>query len=424
MLIEKESSKDNHRVKGICVSRYIYNGKTYLEVLIQKRDKRGRNRRRKARFTSSGKRITSLVVAEQVKAKLRRELESELGQVTTHSWATWFAKTIRQMRREGLKENTIVNCEKVMNKWLDIAWKEKDLESFSRDDVYKLIYEDAFKKGASDSIRHNIHKGVHKVFERAVECGEIKSNPARGIKVTVSRKEALVLTTKEVEVLLSSAKAVGHDYYPHWVLALMTGMRNGELYALRWHDIDFDAGIIQVFRQFTSKDGVHSPKRGKKRPIDLSPNLVSFLYEIKSLYGLSKQKLWAWKENDQSLNGEVKEKQYFVWDDLVLPRLSSWRNGMQAEELGDFCQKIGIKPIKFHDLRATHITNLLSNGVAISRVMKQVGHSRMSTTDGYNRLAGVEVKGVTSNLNYHIPKTNVTDTGAKVFQLFPNKVSR
>ncbi len=45
---------------------------------------------------------------------------------------------------------------------------------------------------------------------------------------------------------------------------------------------------------------------------------------------------------------------------------------MQAKELRIFCHQIGLREAKFHDLRETYITNLLSNGVGISKVMKQV----------------------------------------------------
>jgi len=59
--------------------------------------------------------------------------------------------------------------------------------------------------------------------------------------------------------------------------------------------------------------------------------------------------------------------------------------------------------VKFHDLRATFITNMLAQGVPITIVMKIVGHSKMSTTDEYNRLAGVAVKGSTNKLGYNLP---------------------
>lgn len=60
-------------------------------------------------------------------------------------------------------------------------------------------------------------------------------------------------------------------------------------------------------------------------------------------------------------------------DDLVLPRLDEWTNGMQAQVTKEFCEAIGVTPIKFHDLRATFITNLLASGVPLVKVMAIVG---------------------------------------------------
>ena len=104
--------------------------------------------------------------------------------------------------------------------------------------------------------------------------------------------------------------------------------------------------------------------------------------------------LWKWKDEAKQ------EKVSFVWDNLLLPRVREWRTGQQSEFLKDFCRGIGIPDIKFHDLRATFITNILSKGVALNIVMSLVGHRRIATTDVYNRLAGVGVKGSTNKLSY------------------------
>ncbi|MCP4912806.1 MAG: tyrosine-type recombinase/integrase [Oligoflexia bacterium] len=68
-----------------------------------------------------------------------------------------------------------------------------------------------------------------------------------------------------------------------------------------------------------------------------------------------------------------------------------------------FCRQIGITEIKFHDLRATFITNALTQGVSLPQVMSIVDHARTSTTDEYLRLAGVNVKGATDQISYSLP---------------------
>ena len=90
--------------------------------------------------------------------------------------------------------------------------------------------------------------------------------------------------------------------------------------------------------------------------------------------------------------------------EFVLPHPTEWSHGDQARITKDFCNAIGITPIKFHDLRATFITNLLARGESLARVMSIVGHSELKTTNGYLRKAGVDVKGGTDKLGYKLPQ--------------------
>ena len=89
--------------------------------------------------------------------------------------------------------------------------------------------------------------------------------------------------------------------------------------------------------------------------------------------------------------------------EFILPRLSEWTTGEQARVTREFCQGIGVTDIRFHDLRATFITNLLARGEPLARVMSIVGHSELRTTNGYLRKAGVDVKGGTDRLGYRVP---------------------
>lgn len=77
--------------------------------------------------------------------------------------------------------------------------------------------------------------------------------------------------------------------------------------------------------------------------------------------------------------------------------------GTASKVTKDFCGALGITPVKFHDLRATFITNLLARGESLARVMAIVGHRELKTTNGYLRKAGVDVLGATERLGYKLP---------------------
>lgn len=90
-----------------------------------------------------------------------------------------------------------------------------------------------------------------------------------------------------------------------------------------------------------------------------------------------------------------------------------WNSGQQAVVLKRFCREIGIKEVTHHQLRATHITLALVDGIPLGIVKENVGHSKLSTTDEYFRSAGINMKGQTDGLRLQVP----TDSAAKVLSI-------
>lgn len=160
-------------------------------------------------------------------------------------------------------------------------------------------------------------------------------------------------------------------------MAVKTGKRSGELYALTWGDVDFERELISLNKQWTKKDGLKETKNHENRLFPISQDLKQFLLELRKNYSAN---------------------------DPVLPRLIEWTHGEHAKVIKEFCKAIKLTEIKFHDLRATFITNMLSQGVPLVKVMSIVGHKKMETTDLYLRLAGVDIKGATEALSYTVPQ--------------------
>src|SRR5690606_10977542 len=137
---------------------------------------------------------------------------------------------------------------------------------------------------------------------------------------------------------------------------------------------------ISVSKQWTSKTGFIPTKTRRNRIVPIAPDLLIFLRE------------WRLRCDPER--------------EFVLPHLEEWKHGEQARITRDFCLSIGITPVKFHDLRATFITNLLSRGESLARVMAMVGHTELKTTNAYLRKAGVDVLGGTDKLGYGLAKEN------------------
>jgi len=380
------------------INKYQAGNKFLYEVFVKGRDKDGKQVGKRRRG------ITSARKAKEIEVDLINELRSKASDTKTYTWQEWHLECIKRMRMT-LKMGTIMGYDGDLKKWLPQNWCEKEMSSFSKNDVYDLIF-NYIGDRASAHIRQKTYKKVLRLFELAVEDGIINRNPAKGIRVRVPEANKKVLNSNEADLLLRLAKECQHRFYYHWAFALFTGMRSGEMYALRWSDIDLETGLISVTKQWTSKDGLHHTKSNRNRVVPISAELRGLLSELK--------KLGPIKACLRPSVAQARSKPV-TFNDLVLPRLREWRNGDQAAVLADFCKSIDVTPVKFHDLRATFITNLLSQGVALVKVMSIVGHRKMSTTDEYLRLAGVDVKtGTTEKLGYSLPK----ETAENVISLF------
>src|SRR5262249_10473088 len=147
----------------------------------------------------------------------------------------------------------------------------------------------------------------------------------------VGDKLKAVLTETQTRQLLTKARELDWQWYPHWAMALYTGMRNGELYALTWDKVNLDDRLIKVDTSWNNKDGFKSTKSGDDRIVEIAPSLLQVLRQLKLL------------QTDTT---------------FVLPRIDKWDKGEQARELRMFLAGIGLPAVRFHDLRATWATLL------------------------------------------------------------------
>ncbi len=347
---------------------YEKDNKRLYEVYVAERypDKRLIARRRRG--------IKTEREAKQVEFEFKRELKILVSKLDVPTWSQWHEKFLVSFRR-NYRASTVMNYDGYIKKHVPKAWLNKPINEINQEDIFDLI--DGTKEKLGLISQKNILKMLRRIFEAAVDEGVIPRNPTRGIKLKSVRTIKKVLNTREVDILLENAKAVNHRFYRVWAFAILTGMRSGEMFALKWKHVDFDTELISLSEQWTSKDGFHELKTANWRVVPISQSLRSLLMELK---------------NSQSRT-----------EDFVLPRLREWERGEQARVLRDFCKLVGITSVKFHDLRATFITNMLSQGVAVAKVMAIVGHESMETTDEYLRLAGVEIKGATEALTFNIP---------------------
>jgi integrase len=162
----------------------------------------------------------------------------------------------------------------------------------------------------------------------------------------------------EADRLLAAALAE-----PEWwtmvLVALRTGLRRGELMALRWDDVDLVAGRL-VVRHSTTRDEEGSPKSGRNREIPLSPETVAALKAHRHLRA-----------------------------ELVFCRHDGrpWRDHHLRPPLRRACKRAGLRVVGWHVLRHSFASHLVMRGVALKAVQELLGHSTIEMTMRYAHLS-------------------------------------
>lgn len=140
------------------------------------------------------------------------------------------------------------------------------LTDLRRGDLQALV-DRLLEGGHNPSTIRNTLLPVRAIFRRAVARGEVSVNPTRGLELPAVRgRRDRIASPEEARQLLD---ALEHDR-ALWAAALYSGLRMGELRALRWEDVDFDRGLIHVRRTWDDREGPVEPKsRAGRRSVPL-----------------------------------------------------------------------------------------------------------------------------------------------------------
>ncbi|MBA4541952.1 site-specific integrase [Thermoactinomyces daqus] len=227
------------------------------------------------------------------------------------------------------------------------------------------------KGGLSARTVHHHHRLLHKALEQAVKWQVITVNPVRAVSPPKpKRKQIQVLTRDEVLLLLKAAE--NSKLYEPIFFAVNTGMRRGEIFALRWSDVDFENQLISIRRTlhrtkdsgFVFRDSAKTD--GSRRSIAVSDSVVKMLKKIKRKQLEQKMALGpAYQDHDLI---------------FCRPDGTPFDLDYLSKAFGQFIRKANLPPIRFHDLRHTHATLLLQQGEHPKVVSERLGHSTITIT--------------------------------------------
>jgi integrase len=331
--------------------------------------------------------LKSKLEAQRVFNTLVVEVDGILKRSVVPNWLDFLAVYFASLELEDITETTKYNRRKLLLFYTSAKWGAKLIDEIKESDILLLMREELGPR--AESYQKFVFKCLRGAFNFAVSRGLISKNPMPLLKFKISRKIKSVLNEPQILKLLRCAQENEFEWYPHYAMALFTGMRNGELYALRWENISLERRTIVVNSSWNLKDGYKSTKSGDDRVIEIALPLLALLRDLK-------------------LNSQGSE--------FVLPKLPRWSRGEQAHDLRLYLKSVGLPEVRFHDLRASWATWLLDKGVAASKVMSQGGWTNLDTMMIYMRKAGIEVRGSTQVLDeftVHGAKTNVIELNKK-----------
>ena len=250
----------------------------------------------------------------------------------------------------------------------------KTLQDLSPSDI-QAFYIQELQRVKANSVIH-YHANIHKALKYAVKIELIDSNPAD--KVERPKKDRYVgsfYDSKEVEMLFDAAK--GTQLEIPIFLGAFYGLRRSEALGLKWDAIDFQNNTITICHTVTS---FHLD--GKRVQLAQNTTKTKSSLRVLPLVPAFKEKLLALRDaqaEHRRVCGKCYDKRYLNYicvnemGTLISP------NYLTAA-FPKFLERNGLRRIRFHDLRHSCASLLLSNGVPMKQIQDWLGHSDFSTT--------------------------------------------
>lgn len=209
--------------------------------------------------------------------------------------------------------------------------------------------------GLGEETMRHIHRLLQQCLDQAVRDGLMADNPARAFHYSKPTKvNANVLTPLEMEDYLDAAEKLG--YLPMFMLALTTGIRQGELIALKWSDLDIESRTLTVAENRAVERRELVEYGRQTRSIRLTPEVVDLLI----------------REHSKHPSSPL----VFMHPATLKPYSPQMVRRMHNEII----KKAGIEHIRYVDLRHTCAILALKNGTDAKELAQMLGHYRPTIT--------------------------------------------
>lgn len=235
--------------------------------------------------------------------------------------------------------------------------------------------------GLSPTTVRQFHNLLHKVFETARKWGLVKNNPAKAADPPKrAETEMQYLTPDQARAFIEACEEPGQRYGDLFKLAVLTGLRRGELLGLRWQDLDLQNNVASIRQTLVrSTEGnlrFQTPKSSTgERTVALTHRVIHTLQQHRERQQEKREEVGSgWQGEDHDL----------VFTNAVGAPVDPSNLRRTYDKV---LEENDLPMIRFHDLRHTHATLMLRNGEHPKVVSERLGHSRVQITlDRYSHV--------------------------------------
>jgi integrase len=239
------------------------------------------------------------------------------------------------------------------------------------------FYRDRLDAGLAPASVNKLHMVLHKALSQAVQWHMVPRNVTEAVKAPRPAPEEMqTLSAAETRNLLAAARDDRLEAL--YVLAVSTGMRQGELLALKWKDVDLENARLSVRRTITKSGGrllLGEPKtKNSRRTIHLTDASVRALREHLARQVAQIERV-----------GDLYRDEGLVFASEVGTLMNP--TNLRKRSFAALLKRADLQPIRFHDLRHTCATLLLTRNVHPKYVQELLGHANIAITlDTYSHV--------------------------------------
>ncbi|MCZ7586948.1 MAG: tyrosine-type recombinase/integrase [Deltaproteobacteria bacterium] len=286
---------------------------------------------------------------------------------------TWFETYVRPNNKPSARANKRGHIKLHLVPY----FKDSELASITAEQIEQFV---ALKltQGLNKKTVNNIVGTLRTMLAKAEDWEYLERSPMRRIKpLKTDAPRPRFYTSEETARILEACRAKESAWYGFFLCAFTTGLRLGELCALQWRDVDFQAGKLIIQRSLWH--GIEgTPKSHRIREVPLHPRLETTL---------------------KALEKEKTTKYVFSKNGKPLTRNSC------RKPFARICAAAGVEELRLHDIRHSFASQLVINGKSIKAVQELLGHSDIQTTMIYAHLSpSVHQDAVNSLLTVEEPK--------------------